>query len=65
VTNPNDTAIDALRTAVGVSPENEPLVQQLIKLLVELLRYDEAEQVTQIGKRRVGKECRSRVSTYK
>lgn len=46
MTNPNDTAIDALRTAVGVSPENEPLVQQLIKLLVELLRYDEAEQVT-------------------
>jgi SpoVK/Ycf46/Vps4 family AAA+-type ATPase len=46
VTNPNDTAIDALRTAVSVAPENEVLVQQLIKLLVDLLRYDEAEQVT-------------------
>lgn len=46
MTNPNDTAIDALRTAVSVAPENEVLVQQLIKLLVDLLRYDEAEQVT-------------------
>ena len=40
----NDAAIEALRTAVSVSPENEALVQQLIKLLVELLRYDEAEE---------------------
>ena len=40
----NDAAIEALRTAVSVSPENVALVQQLIKLLVELLRYDEAEQ---------------------
>lgn len=46
MTNPNDTAIDALRTAVSVAPENEVLVQQLIKLLVDLLRYDEAEQVS-------------------
>jgi transitional endoplasmic reticulum ATPase len=45
VTNPNETAIEALRTAVSVSPENEALVQQLIKLLVDLLRYEEAEQV--------------------
>jgi SpoVK/Ycf46/Vps4 family AAA+-type ATPase len=28
-----------------VSPENQALVQQLIKLLVELMRYEEAEQV--------------------
>ena len=45
MTNPNETAIEALRTAVSVSPENEALVQQLIKLLVDLLRYEEAEQV--------------------
>jgi len=45
VTNPNETAIEALRTAVSVSPENQALVQQLIKLLVDLLRYEEAEQV--------------------
>ena len=42
--DPNQTAIEALRTAVSVSPENEALVQQLIKLQVELLRYDDAEQ---------------------
>ena len=45
MTNPNETAIEALRTAVSVSPENQALVQQLIKLLVDLLRYEEAEQV--------------------
>lgn len=44
--DPNDAAIEALRTAVSVSPENEVLVHQLIKLLVDLLRYDEAEQAT-------------------
>ena len=44
--NPNEAAVEALRTAVGVSPENVALVQQLIKLLVELLRYDEAEQAS-------------------
>lgn len=44
--NPNEAAVEALRTAVSVSPENVALVQQLIKLLVELLRYDEAEQAS-------------------
>ena len=44
--DPNDAAIEALRTAVSVSPDNEVLVHQLIKLLVDLLRYDEAEQAT-------------------
>lgn len=44
MTHPNDAAIEALRNAVRVSPENEALAQQLIKLLVELLRYEEAEQ---------------------
>ena len=45
MTYSNEIAIEALRTAVSVSPENQALVQQLIKLLVELMRYEEAEQV--------------------
>ena len=47
--DPNDAAIEALRTAVSVSPENEALVHQLIKLLVQLLRYDEAEQAARVA----------------
>ena len=45
LTNPNDAAIEALRSAVNVAPENQALVQQLIKLLIELLKYEEAEHV--------------------
>ena len=44
MTNPNDAAIDALRNAVSLTPENIELAQQLIKLLVDLLRFEEAEQ---------------------
>ena len=44
MTHPNDAAIDALRSAVTIAPENMELSRQLIRLLVELLRYDEAEQ---------------------
>ncbi len=44
MTNPNDAALEALRNAVALTPENTELANQLIKLLVELLRYDEAEQ---------------------
>lgn len=42
--NPNDAAIEALRNAISVAPDNAELAGQLIKLLVDLLRYDEAEQ---------------------
>ena len=45
LTNPNDAAIEALRSAVNVAPENQALVQQLIKLLIELLKYEEAEHI--------------------
>jgi transitional endoplasmic reticulum ATPase len=44
LTNPNNAAVDALRNAVSLAPENVELVNQLISLLVDLLRYDEAEQ---------------------
>jgi SpoVK/Ycf46/Vps4 family AAA+-type ATPase len=49
VTNPNDTAIEALQTAVAVAPENKALVQQLIMLLVDLLRYEEAETAARVA----------------
>ena len=42
MTDPNETAIDALKSAVSLTPENKALAQQLIKLLVDLLRYEEA-----------------------
>ena len=42
--NPNDAAIDALRNAVSLAPENIELASQLTRLLVDLLRYEEAEQ---------------------
>lgn len=45
MTHPNDAAIEALRNAVSLAPENVGLSTELIRLLVELLRYQEAEQV--------------------
>ena len=44
MTQPNDAAIEALRNAVSLAPENVGLATELIRLLVELLRYDEAER---------------------
>jgi SpoVK/Ycf46/Vps4 family AAA+-type ATPase len=49
VSDPNDAAIEALRNAVSLAPENAELSGQLIKLLVDLLRYDEAEQSARIA----------------
>ncbi len=44
MTNPNDAAVEALRKAVSLAPENAGLANELIRLLVDLLRYEEAEQ---------------------
>ena len=41
----NRAAIDALRQAVELAPGNVPLAQQLSSLLIQLLKYDDAEQV--------------------
>ena len=49
MTDPNETAIDALKSAVSLTPENKALAQQLIKLLVDLLRYEEAEQTARMA----------------
>ena len=43
MTPPNDAAIEALRNAVAHAPENIGLATELVRLLVDLLRYDEAE----------------------
>ncbi|TWU60234.1 ATP-dependent zinc metalloprotease FtsH 3 [Rubripirellula tenax] len=43
MTDPNQAAIAALRSAVAVSPENIELSNQLTRLLVDLMRYEEAE----------------------
>ncbi len=52
MTNPNEAAVDALRNAVSLTPENIELSNQLIKLLVELIRYDEAEQAARVALQR-------------
>lgn len=44
MSDPNDAAIRALRNAVDAAPENLELVRQLTRLLVDLVRYQEAEQ---------------------
>ena len=44
MTSPNDAAVDALRNAVSLAPNNVELANQLIKLLIDLARYPEAEQ---------------------
>ena len=49
MTNPNDAAIDALRNAVSLAPENLELSRQLIRLLMDLLRYEEAEQAARLA----------------
>ncbi len=49
MTNPNDAAIEALRKAVSLAPENAGLANELIRLLVDLLRYEEAEQAARIA----------------
>lgn len=43
MSDPNQAAIDALSAAVDAAPNNLGLAQQLIKLLTNLLRYEEAE----------------------
>ena len=52
MTNPNDAAIEALRNAVAITPQNVELSNQLIKLLLDLLRYDEAEQAARVALQR-------------
>lgn len=42
--NANQAAVNALRNAVAVAPENIELAFQLTQLLIDLLRFDEAEQ---------------------
>ncbi|MCG8651321.1 MAG: AAA family ATPase [Pirellulales bacterium] len=42
--DPNHAAVTALRNAVQLAPENVELACQLAKLLMDLLRYEEAEQ---------------------
>jgi SpoVK/Ycf46/Vps4 family AAA+-type ATPase len=49
VTNPNDTAVEALRSAVSLAPNNIELANQLIKLLIDLLRYAEAEESARLA----------------
>lgn len=49
MTDPNEAAIEALRNAVAVAPQNIPLVDQLIQLLMVSMRYDEAEQATRFA----------------
>lgn len=44
MSDPNEAAIRALTNAVQLAPENLELASQLSQLLVDLLRYDEAEQ---------------------
>ena len=49
MTNPNDAAVEALKNAVSLAPGNAELASQLIKLLVGLLRYEEAEQAARFS----------------
>ena len=52
MTNPNDAAVEALRNAVALAPNNADLADQLIKLLVGLMRHDEAEQAARAALQR-------------
>ena len=45
MSDPNEVAIKALRDAVQAAPGQWELARQLAALLVELMRFDEAEQV--------------------
>ncbi len=49
MTSPNDAAVDALRNAVSLAPSNVELANQLIKLLIDLARYPEAEQAAEFA----------------
>lgn len=49
MTNSNDAAVEALKNAVSLAPNNAELANQLIKLLVDLLRYEEAEQAARFS----------------
>ncbi len=49
MTNPNDAAVEALRNAVSLAPNNVELANQLIKLLIDLLRYPEAEESARLA----------------
>ncbi|KAA1257660.1 ATP-dependent zinc metalloprotease FtsH [Rubripirellula obstinata] len=49
MTDANQVAIEALRGAVEAAPDNIVLATQLSNLLVELLRYDEAEQTIRLS----------------
>ncbi|MEM1071178.1 MAG: AAA family ATPase, partial [Planctomycetota bacterium] len=46
MSDPNDAAIQALSAAVTAAPDNVELATQLIKLLTDLLRFEEAEAAT-------------------
>ena len=49
MTSPHDAAIEALRNAFTHSPENIGLATELIRLLVELMRYDDAEATARLA----------------
>ncbi len=49
MTDANQAAIEALRGAIESAPDNIILATQLSKLLVELMRYDEAEQTIRLS----------------
>lgn len=43
MTSPSDAAVEALRNAVSVAPNNVELADQLVRLLIDLHRHREAE----------------------
>lgn len=49
MTDPNEAAVNALRAAVQAAPEHIELSNQLAKLLVDLVRYEEAEQCVRLS----------------